>query len=167
MFAYGDGFPDFIGGFEPAKGLPYLADVARIEAAWTRAYHAADQEPSGIAWIASLDPAELTGARFEPHPAAAIVVSAFPAGSIWAAHQSETVTPVSKQSGETVLVVRPELDVHVHVLPASDTAFAAALLDGETIGAAAETAFAASPDFDFGKALVGLVSLGAFGGLKS
>jgi hypothetical protein len=33
MLDYGAGFPDFIGAFEPAKCLPYLQDVARIERA--------------------------------------------------------------------------------------------------------------------------------------
>ncbi len=40
MLDYGAGFPDFIGRFEPAMTLPYLADVARIERAWSEAYHA-------------------------------------------------------------------------------------------------------------------------------
>ena len=44
---YGDAFPEFIEGFEPASALPYLADLARIEAAWTRAYHAADERAAG------------------------------------------------------------------------------------------------------------------------
>ncbi len=42
LMTYGDDFPDFIADFEPAAELPYLADVARLEAARTRAYHAAD-----------------------------------------------------------------------------------------------------------------------------
>src|SRR5438876_7559091 len=39
---YGEAFPAFVAAFEPARELPYLADVARLEAARTRAYHAAD-----------------------------------------------------------------------------------------------------------------------------
>ena len=37
--------PGFLESFEPARGLPYLGDVARLE--WLRhaAYHAADQAP--------------------------------------------------------------------------------------------------------------------------
>ena len=35
LLDYGAGFPDFIRQFEPAAVLPYLADVARIERAWT------------------------------------------------------------------------------------------------------------------------------------
>src|SRR5260370_39578206 len=39
---YGDGFATFIAAFDPARELAYLADVARLEAARTRPYHAAD-----------------------------------------------------------------------------------------------------------------------------
>ena len=52
--------------FEPAQGLAYLADVARIEAAWTRAYHAEDAEPLGTARLAALVPDNLDGTRLAP-----------------------------------------------------------------------------------------------------
>ena len=57
------------------------------------------------------------------------------------------------------------MDVSVHILPAGDVAFAQALFAGETLGQAAERASALNPGFDFGAALVGLVSLGAFGAI--
>ena len=62
------------------------------------------------------------------------------------------------------MVVRPDADVAVHVLPQEDAIFAEALLCGATLGAAAERALAADAAFDFGKALVGLIGLGAFSG---
>ena len=78
LFEYGDGFPEFIEQFEPARGLAYLADVARIEAAWTRAYHAEDAEPVVPAQLASLEPGELARTRFAPHPAASLISSPIP-----------------------------------------------------------------------------------------
>ena len=45
MLFYGDAFPTFFADFEPAREVPYLADVARLEAARTRANHAADAKP--------------------------------------------------------------------------------------------------------------------------
>src|SRR6516162_1676629 len=47
LFDYGAGLPDFIGRFEAASVLPYLADVARIERAWSEAYHSAEAPPIG------------------------------------------------------------------------------------------------------------------------
>jgi hypothetical protein len=165
MFRYGDAFPDFISGFEPARGLPYLADVARIEAAWTVAYHAADVSPLGAGDLAAIPPERLAEARLASHPAATTIQSRFPVGSIWTAHQRDPVEPVRSSNAETVVVVRPGLDVRVHILPDGDADFAQALMSGKTLGVAAQRAVTRQPDFDFGAALVGLVSLGAFAGI--
>jgi hypothetical protein len=162
LFQYGDSFPDFVAAFEPARTVPYLADVARIEAAWIRAYHAKDAALLTIADIAAIDPAAIARARLVRHPSAALLSSRYPAGSIWAAHQNATVEPLRTSEPETVLVVRPEMDVFVHILPMRDVPFAAALFRGETLGSSAEGAMAADKDFDFGTALVGLVSLAVF-----
>src|SRR5829696_7581086 len=45
LMTYGDDFGDFIETFPPARSVPYLGDVARLEAALTLAYHAADATP--------------------------------------------------------------------------------------------------------------------------
>jgi hypothetical protein len=162
ILAYGDSFPAFVGGFAPAASLPYLADVARLEAAWTRAYHAADLATLVIVALSPLDANDLAAARLTPHPAAMLVRSGFPVGSIWQAHQSDPVAPVTQSGGECVLVVRPQFDVGVHIPPARDVAFAIALFDGISLGDAAERAGEADPAFDFGTALAGLFTLGAF-----
>ena len=164
LFAYGDDFADFIEGFAPAAAVPYLADVARIEAAVTHAYHAGDVAPLAVAQLATLPPERLAETRLAPHPAAALVRSRFAVGSIWQAHQHEAVAPVSAPGGEAVLVVRPGLEVGVHILPSRDAAFAGALLEGTALGDAAAQALAADESFDFGAALVGLAGLGAFAG---
>jgi hypothetical protein len=163
---YGSGLPDFIEGFKAADSVPYLGDVARIEMAWTQAYHAADAIPIGVEGLA--DVAEvLAAARLVRHPSAALIRSAYPAGSIWAAHHQDVVEPVGHSRPETILVIRPDADVSVHVLPPADVVFAEMLLGGATLGTAAERALAADPAFDFGTALVGLIGLGAFSAIAS
>ncbi|MEW9806819.1 DUF2063 domain-containing protein [Mesorhizobium sp. ZMM04-5] len=162
LFDYGDGFADFIEAYDDAAGLPYLADVARVEAVWTRAYHAEDAPAMTAAGLGAIEPQELAGARLARHPATQLVRSPFPVGSIWAAHQKETVEPPRDWRRETVLVTRPDMQVTVCILPERDAAFAAELLAGETLGDAAGVALARDATFDFGPALVGLVSLGAF-----
>ena len=162
MHRYGDGFPDFIAGFGPAASLPYLPDVARIEAAWSRAYHAADDAAFGVEGLAALAPDRVGDARLAAHPSSTLIVSRHPAGSIWAAHQTDPVGTLASHAPETVLVTRPGIDVAVHVLPARDGAFAAHLFAGRSLGDAAQAASDADDAFEFGSALVGLVSLGAF-----
>ncbi|ABC89412.1 hypothetical conserved protein [Rhizobium etli CFN 42] len=162
IMEYGDDFPDFVAAFEPAGTLVYLPDVARLEAAWTEAYHAADSAPLDLAAFGAVAPEMLSDLRLLPHPSARLILSNFPVGSIWSAHQEAVVSPVSDWGGQAVLVVRPEMSVNVHVLPPRDAVFAAALFNAATLGEAAEAAFAAAPEFDFGTALVGLAGIGAF-----
>ncbi len=165
LFRYGDSFPDFIEAFEPARVLPYLADVARIEVAWTRAYHAADAAPLEISAVAAVDPELLPRLRLAPHASALLVVSRQPVGSIWGAHQSDKAASVTMSGSETVLVSRPALDVRVTIIPPADAAFAERLFGGASLGEAAQAA-ANHPSFDFGRALVGLLSVGAFAAIE-
>jgi len=162
LMDYGGHFPDFVATFAPAASLPYLADVARIEAARIGAHHAADAAPLLPTDLAGFASHALPGLNLVPHPSARLLRSRFPAGSIWAAHQEAEVAPVTTASAETVLVLRPTLSVCVHILPPQDAAFAAALLSGQPLGIAAEQALQQRPEFDFGSALLGLVGLGAF-----
>lgn len=159
LLCYGDTFPDFIAAFEPAQALPYLADVARIEAAWIAAYHAADAEPLGPAALAALG-ADAGAARVKLLPSVRLVVSQFPAGSIWLAHQAEHAGEAG-EGPETVLVVRPAMEVTLRVMPGAEGVFATALYRGGSIEEAAAAALGADGSFDPGTALVSLLTQGA------
>lgn len=162
IMQYGEGFPAFIAAFPPAASVPYLADVARIEVAWSEAYHAADGPPLDVARLAAIAPERIADLVLALHPSARLVRSDFPVGSIWSAHQGETVTSVSDWRAEAVLIVRPDMQVEIRILPEGDAEFLACVLDGATLGEAAQAAFAVAADFDFGSALIGLTTLGAF-----
>ena len=166
LFEYGGDFPDFIERFEPAQGLPYLGGVARIETAWTRAYHAKDAAPLALSALAAIEAGSLGLVHLAAHSSASLVSSPYPIGSIWAAHQHETPEPLQASRAETVLVVRPEMDVSVIILPPEGAAFAQSLFAGERLDAASQSATLRDENFDFGRALVGLISLGAFGEVK-
>ena len=45
LLEYGDSFPQFLRNIGQGAAADYLADVAELEAARTRAYHAADATP--------------------------------------------------------------------------------------------------------------------------
>ena len=163
---YGDEFPGFIAAFEPAAEIVYLADVARLEAAWTRAHHAADAPSLDMAVLAAVAPEILPAVRLIAHPSATLISSPHPVGSIWGSHQFEAVPPIAAWGAETVLVLRPDLDVNVHIVPAQDGVFVQALFAGAPLDNAAEAALAVEPNFDFGAALIGLHTLGAFAGIR-
>ena len=161
MLAYGDAFPVFIAGFEPASALPYLADVAALEAARTSAYHAADAPALGPAEFGGVDPDALFAMTVQLHPSARILVSHFAIFSLWAAHQQAlAIAGVDPSTPEDVLVVRPLLDVEVTRLLPGGAVFITRLSAGASLGAAATAAIAAAAEFNLTAALHVLVATG-------
>ena len=153
---YGATFPAFIDQFPPAAGVPYLADVARLEMLRVAAYHAADADPLAAEAIARAvaDGDALLRLRIGLHPSAGVVQSRHAVVSVWAAHQGiGDLADVDWEVAEAALVVRPALDVEVIRLLPSDGGFVAALLCGARLARATEQAAAAAPDFDLPRAL--------------
>ncbi len=158
---YGDEFATFIAAFEPARELAYLADVARLEAARTRAYHAADAVPIGPSAFAALDPNAVGGIRIALHPSAEIVRSPHPIVTMWAMNSgAQELAPIEHWRGEDALVIRPGLDVEVRALPRGGAAFLLALAAGRSLGEAAGAALADHPEFDLTGNLAGLIGSG-------
>ena len=161
LATYGDDFPAFIAAFAPARELPYLADVARLEAARTRAYHAADAAPVGADRFAKLDGDTVGAIRIDMHPSTEIVRSPHPIVTIWAMNSGEQeLAPIEKWRSEDALVCRPHLDVEIRALPPGGAAFLLALAAGRPLGEAAEAALADDPDFDLTGNLAGLIGSG-------
>ena len=108
MMLYGETFPDFIDAFAPAAVLPYLGDVARLELARGRAYHAADAVPAGPQIFAGLPAEQLGHLRVRLHPSASIVTSAHPIVSIWQVNTDpDHAVPIAPWAAEPALVARP------------------------------------------------------------
>lgn len=155
---YGADFPAFVAAFPPAAGLPYLADVARLEHLRVTAYHAADVAAVDSAALAATlaDESALPSLGLGLHPSVAVLASSFAVVSLWAAHQGvmdlSTVTP---EVAETALVLRHGLAVEVIALPRVAGTFVAALGAGAPLGEAAGQATARAADFD----LVGILGL--------
>jgi hypothetical protein len=163
LFDYGASFPEFIGGFEPAAALPYLSDVARIERAWTEAYHEAEASPIGPSALAEIAPDRLPAISLVLHPSVRIVRSRFPALTIWQMNIDGGVPgPVDLAAGgEDALVVRPEADVEVRSIPKSAPDFIRSLACGRSVLAAFEEALVADPRFDLSANLTDLIQVGA------
>lgn len=136
---YGDGFADFIAGY--GHGVPYLADMARLERLRQRAYHAADAVPVANAAYQSLatEPARLAASRVKLHPACDWLRSGFAVRSIWNAHQGHEqrrdaeLDAVDVDVPEAALVTRPQWEVLVAALPEGGGAWLDALRDGRTL----------------------------------
>ena len=168
LMEYGDDFGDFIDTFPAARSLPYLGDVARLEAARTRAYHAADAEPLSVDELASLPPCAWDGTRAAIHPSAQIVRSLFGVVSIWEAHGARGApVEVDGTTPEDALVIRPGFDVEIHRLPPGGAVFIAELQDGATFREAARKAAASDRDFDLVTGVTVLLNSRAVVGLST
>jgi hypothetical protein len=163
LFEYGDEFATFVSTFEPARELPYLADVARVEYAVGQAYHAADAAPAPLHVLRAVPFDRLENATAALHPSAHVVASAFPVVSIWRGHMSDDeMKPLELDHGEEALIARPELAIAVLPLPAGGSAFTQALKDGRTFGEAMGAATGVTHDFDLTACLRELLSAQAF-----
>jgi len=167
MANYGQGFAEFIEGFPAAAGVPYLADVARLEMLRVQSCHAADAAPVSPAELALLasTPERLPAARFTLHPSLRHLVSPHAVVSLWAAHQADDVdtalADLDTARPESALVIRVGLDVEITRIATGTAIFIRHLHHGLGLGAAAGRAVEADPAFDLTDALSLLVGAGA------
>ncbi|MEM6728497.1 MAG: DNA-binding domain-containing protein [Pseudomonadota bacterium] len=138
MMHYGEAMPEFLAGFAPVAHLPYLSDIARLDLARRRAYHAADAEalaPSAF----EIAPEALLASRVTLAPAAEIISSRFPIHDIF---EMQRGGPKPTSAAQCVVISRPELDPELDVVSADAARFLLELQNGATIG----DALAPSPD---------------------
>jgi hypothetical protein len=161
MMQYGDDLPYFVAGFAPAAELPYLADVARLEAARTRAFHAADATPLRAEDFAAISPESLVALRVKLCPGTAILRSAHPVVTIWAMNaDGGEPGPIEDWVAEDALVSRDGFEVAVRRLQPGGAAFLLRLSNGATLGEAATAALEEAASFDLTANLAGLIGAG-------
>ena len=161
---YGQALPEFIEQFEPARTLPYLADMARLEIARVTAYHAADAEPVAHGTVGrALASGERIGElRLACHPSLVTLSSRFAVVSLWAAHQGNTaIETVNIDDAEAAIVLRQGLDVLVLPAPSGAAEFVLAIQQSAGLGEATAIAASVAPGFDLTATLSLLLSRGA------
>lgn len=122
---YGDELPHFIERFPPLGKMPWLADVARVELARREANDALDSIPNAAETLAAAHPDHYPQLVPHLHPSTRWVTSNWPLFSLW----KNRATPDHSQP-ESVLVVRPALQVTVYYLPVFGLVFLQAI-DGQ------------------------------------
>ncbi|WP_312995889.1 DNA-binding domain-containing protein [Pseudomonas sp.] len=157
MSRYGEDFADFIAQFDPIAGVPYVADVARLEHLRTLAYHAADAQPIRPEQVSAAlaDPQSLSALCLPLHPSLHLLDSAYAVVAIWAAHQHEqSLAGIGLNQGQHALVLRNGLEVELFALEPGASVFIRHLSAGQTLLAAAEN----SPPFDLAQTLALLIA---------
>lgn len=104
---YGENFSDFIASFEPAAELTYLADIARLEWHWHRAFHAPDETGIDVAALGAIDEADTDRIVFQLPVSASLLRSDFPIQRIWQVNQDDWTgdRTVNLDAGATDLII--------------------------------------------------------------
>jgi hypothetical protein len=146
---YGASFPDFLAGFVPCRGVPYLADVARLEWALNLAHIAPHAPRLDRASLAALPPETLPRLVCTFAPSLRLLASAYAIDRIWLANQEPVQAGVVELGGGARLQIYRAVDGPVfHALDQAEFLFRQALLRGLPLGEAADAASAADPMFD-------------------
>ena len=169
LIGFGEGFPEFLEQFEPARSLPYLADVARLELVWLRSYHASDAEPLAKGALSDIDAVEADDFLIEMHPAMQLLSSPFAVDQIWRTNREDAeVKPIDLGPGAThLLVFRPQAEVFLATLTVDEFEFLASLQWGGSLSAAAGAAAVRSPSFHLVTALAAAFDCGLIAGIKA
>lgn len=166
LFDYGRNFPDFIDRYEYAADMPWLSDVARIERSWLDSYHAADAPALSPDALSSVPPEALETLTFTPHPATRLISSIHPAVTIFAMNRASGPVTRIEHRPENGLITRMEDEVIVRLLAPGQATFLRALLNGDCLASAIETALEAHPSFDLPGAIGEMIAAGVFCDLK-
>ena len=152
----GGDFSSFVHGFEPARELAYLPDVATLEWCVHRAHYAADHPPLALQSLDALMAGDVEQLVLKLHSAVAIVSSPFPLFQIWRMHQDDYAAEIDvdlASGGEDVVVHRPQFRAAVANLSAAEAAFLTSIVRGKALGQSLAAALATGEPFDFAGSL--------------
>lgn len=160
----GNEMASFLRSFQPASTLPYLSDVARLEWAYHQVFHAPAARPFEPEVLEQMSTEEYPDLCFNLGPACRLVCSAFPIFGIWQVNQENYIgdKSVNLTSGpESVLIVRPEMEVELWRLDPAECCLLVALENGSNLGEAVETTLGHSGEYNLQASLAKYLSSGA------
>lgn len=165
---YGAEFPDFIRAFEPARALPYLGDLARLEWAVLEARNAPDAAPITAESLRQIPVADYPNLVLQLDPSLRTLRTLWPVERIWAAHQDEEPQAAIElgSEGSRLIVRRRGAEIEVESVEPATFAFMAALRHGRCLAKAGAAGLAADPFFDMAMALRGLLGAQAVVGFS-
>jgi len=162
---YGGGFAAFLTAFEPARTLPYLADVAALEWAMNEAHHAPDDTALTPENLAVVPPENSAALVLALRRSCRLLHSNYRVDRLWQAHQpSGSLQDLAIDGDCHLLVYRSHDDAEMMALDAAGFALLSRIGEGVTLEAAYESAAAIDPAFDLSGALGAYLTRGVFGG---
>lgn len=160
LLDYGESFIGFLRDFGPAASVPYLADVARLEWLYLRAYHAPEQSPPKGDGFLPPSSAERNAMRLALHPSAGLMTSPYAVSRIWEVNvqDSEVGETEIPAESEFLLVIRPGAQVEVRRLSPGAFAMVRAIELGDTLGEAMAAGCSVDEKFESERYLQALIA---------
>jgi hypothetical protein len=137
LHRFGEAFAEFLERYAPARSLPYLPDVARLEWAIHESAHAADPRDFDFEALSRVAQSERPALRARLAPPVRLVRSPWPVLAIWEANQPGREGVPDRTDGPDHLVVRREQGVTVTRIDAEAWDLLRALALGEPLERAA------------------------------
>ncbi len=149
--SFGPGFAEFIETFEPAKDLPYLADVARLDIALNAAYYAKDDSTLTEGELASIAAEDLDGLYLKLRHSVQLLSSPYPIHDIrdFALSDDQDGQLNIDSGGAFLMIYRPQLDTEIIILDEAEYVMLKALDNGNALGEAVATIIDQYPEFNF------------------
>jgi hypothetical protein len=165
LLHYGDSFPSFLRRIGDGAAADYVADIAELETARVRAYHAVDASSVSVDAFRQIPGESLTEMRMRLHPSVSLLQSRFPIVSSWEAAIRDDDDGDIAWRPQAALIARPDSDVEVRELPLGGFAFFTAIAEGQTVNVSAGLAARQDAAFDLAACLGMMISAGIVIGL--
>ncbi|MFP4098606.1 MAG: putative DNA-binding domain-containing protein [Alphaproteobacteria bacterium] len=163
---YGITFPDFIKTYEPARSLPHLHDVAKLEWVWRRAYNAKDDLPLDEQVLTKIDTKDMPRLQFLFRDSFSLIKSEYPLDRIinfYRYEDSLDILDLHKRECN-LMIYRPSLKVESRRLDDTEYLFLKSLQKGHTIYETAGIVLEKDPSFHLADYLQKHFDMGTFAG---
>jgi hypothetical protein len=157
---YGEEFPTFLAQHGRLGALPYVQSFAELEWAVAQVSIAIDRPAVSWSQVAAMEPHALLASKVSLQPGIRYQRSEWPIDELMTMYLSESAPDTyALHSASRCLEVRGARgELRIDRLDAASFVFRQALLEGQPLGDAAETALDCDQAFDTGQALAALIA---------
>lgn len=142
-------FGKFLERYVTEENLPHLPDLATLDYGCFKAEQAIEATAMNTRIFTDLSPEQLAARRIQLHPACFWMSSPYAIYDLWRFHHTPySSQPLSVESPQEVVIIRPQLHVEVHRVDLGLVKVLDAIDGGETLNDALIQGSAADPEFN-------------------
>ncbi|MDH5722715.1 MAG: putative DNA-binding domain-containing protein [Alphaproteobacteria bacterium] len=148
---YGEEFDIFLKKHASTQSMPYLSDVATLEWALHKAYHAADDSPMSTDDFSAIEPDSLADTTLTLRGSLSLIASPYPLQAIrdMCLKKTEDAPDMTIDHNTRIMVWRQKLEVNILPLEDDEFMMLSEIKKDKSLGEAVENTLNAYPDFDF------------------